>query len=750
MSSGSFQNIETGSASSVLFEPSLIWVTIRRCWLWALPLGAILAGCVAYYLVTSFVPVYRASHLLEANRDFVVFQGVMPIIKDLARTEQALFMNSIVLDAVLADPEYRSAPSLSNPETAESNLIQNLWISSGGTESRLRVSYKDTDPDAAAMVCNAVVESYLRQRDAFDSERVSNLERWLAPEIQRWEQEVDRRQSVVQKLSEQTLGYAPAQQLSSFENESNLTLVAGLRKQITELNLLNSVSEAQLAMNADGATKANVEAIDGLPDANFEREEPAELEILKLIQLNPEVRRVKALQSRYEAAILEIEDKTEMGVRRHEYDRFKKNLARYREVLRRAEITARQQAIEQLTQLAEQRYVKQLKATRAKATATLKQAQENAQAQVAQEKKTLADRKAKLAVLMEQYNEERERLEQFGGTTAELQFSQEELSVANDVLHKLRERVAAIRTERRQDGAVRSLAPAKASRTPIESLPFKKLLVYSGAAMFVPFLLGLIWEIRTQRLTNSVMCDKTGLKVIGEISQLPSGNQLDRHRRLFHESVDTLRSSLFLSVDTRETRSIAVVSSMTGEGKSSVASQLALSIAKATKQTVLLIDADMRCPEQHDLFGLEMGPGLGGVLVGKVSLANAIDKTLGDRLHVLPAGEMSQAHHTHVTQVSMESLMKVAMQSYRYVIVDTAPVLSSGESLAVASSVDAALLCVMRDVSRVDTVMRARRRLEAAGATLVGTVFSGIPAWQYAYRYGNYYHDDNHQLSKAS
>ena len=71
-------------------------------------------------------------------------------------------------------------------------------------------------------------------------------------------------------------------------------------------------------------------------------------------------------------------------------------------------------------------------------------------------------------------------------------------------------------------------------------------------------------------------------------------------------------------------------------------------------------------------------------------------------------------------------------------VVDTAPVLSAGESLSVASQTDATLVCVMRDVSRSDAVLRTTRRLEAAGANVAGTVFSGVPARQYAYRYGDY------------
>ena len=153
---------------------------------------------------------------------------------------------------------------------------------------------------------------------------------------------------------------------------------------------------------------------------------------------------------------------------------------------------------------------------------------------------------------------------------------------------------------------------------------------------------------------------------------------------------------------------------------------------------MLLIDADLRCPDQHDIFGLDLGDGLAGVLAEEVSLDSAIDKSLGDRIHVLPAGKLRTTPHRLITPSSMSALVQQALELYTYVVVDTAPVLAAGESLAVASAVDSSLLCVMRDVSRVDNIARTTKRLEAVGANLIGTVFSGVTARQYAYRYGDY------------
>jgi capsular exopolysaccharide synthesis family protein len=230
------------------------------------------------------------------------------------------------------------------------------------------------------------------------------------------------------------------------------------------------------------------------------------------------------------------------------------------------------------------------------------------------------------------------------------------------------------------------------------------------------------------------------MPLIGEVARLPSGVFTKGKKRVFEESVDALRANLLLSSELGELRTFAVTSSMSGEGKSSLSSQLAVSVAKATGERVLLIDADLRSPDQHHLFGLEMGLGLSGVLSGRVSLDAAIDRSLGGLLHVLPAGHLTASPHRLLSPSALRDLVDQATGElgYRYVIFDTAPVLSAGETLAVAAEVDATLLCVMRDVSRVDSLERTSRRLEATGATIAGIVFNGVPSREYAYRYGDY------------
>jgi capsular exopolysaccharide synthesis family protein len=286
------------------------------------------------------------------------------------------------------------------------------------------------------------------------------------------------------------------------------------------------------------------------------------------------------------------------------------------------------------------------------------------------------------------------------------------------------------------------LANATPPKNPVETVPVKKLGAASTAAFALPFLIGLLWELKIQRVTDSSAVTKQfGLApVVGEVARLPTGTHAGKTRRIFEESVDTLRSNLFHSLQTKNTRSIAVASSMTSEGKSSVASQLAISISKATGETVLLVDADLRCPDQHELFGLEMGPGLAGVLAGEVPFEQGIDTTLGHLVHVMPAGPLKSNPHRLINETSMREFVEKALETYSYVVFDTAPVLAAGETLAVVSVVESTLVCVMRDVSRMDNVGRAMRRIEASGANIAGTVFSGVTPSQYTYRYGDYHY----------
>lgn len=219
--------------------------SIRRFWWWAVPTGILLASVAAYTTCQSFEPQFVGTSLLEANNDALVFEDIHPSIPDLAESEKTVLFSPLVLEAVLADPKLRTAPSLSDPRHAENHLFNNLSVTSAGSDLRMKVCYQDTDGDAAAMVCNAVVDAYLRQRSGFDSARNRNLERWIEPELQRWELEVEQRQAKVAKLSQQLYGKSA----SAADRELTINSVTQLGSKLSDLETRLAVLDAQLSLD---------------------------------------------------------------------------------------------------------------------------------------------------------------------------------------------------------------------------------------------------------------------------------------------------------------------------------------------------------------------------------------------------------------------------------------------------------------------------------------------------------------------
>ena len=724
------------------FEPWLLWATFRRCWMWMIPVGLVLASIVVVLLIQNFQPRYRAHSLLQANQDYIAYKGVTQVSGDLARTEKAVIFNRVVLEPVLLSLGDLGSESLCSSVDAEVMLRKNLSVTSGGSSVTLRLSYEDPSPEAAAKVCNAIVESYLRMRSDLDQSRISALEGRLEPEIERARQRVADDEQRFTEMTKEAIGYNPGEKASAVVNEGAFALYARLQSQLSDLKQGIAFAKIRLKVLEENYKVAVEKAGAGgvSPVAMPVLQEPTDYEVNTLIRSHPNIRSIESEIKRYEARVRQIEDADVVGIKRAEYNRFKANVYQLSQQLVVEQQKLYPIELERLKQVAKEQYDRQLVRAKQLAKASQGERQFALLQEVNQQRKKVREMKDSLEVVSSHYEEETQRLRKFGGKTAQLRIAERELAMSQGVWDVLRKRLLAVRTERQRGGSVVKVTDATTPslNDPIEKLPYKKIAMASVVAMLLPFAVGLLFEFKARRLTTSDMCDKNGMVVIGEVAKLPPSAKHGRERRVYEESIDTLRSSLFLSTETRDSRSFAVVSSMSGEGKSSVSSQLALSIARATGETVLLIDADLRCPDQHDIFGLDLGDGLAGVLAEEVSLDSAIDKSLGDRIHVLPAGKLRTTPHRLITPSSMSALVQQALELYTYVVVDTAPVLAAGESLAVASAVDSSLLCVMRDVSRVDNIARTTKRLEAVGANLIGTVFSGVSARQYAYRYGDY------------
>ncbi len=176
-------------------------------------------------------------------------------------------------------------------------------------------------------------------------------------------------------------------------------------------------------------------------------------------------------------------------------------------------------------------------------------------------------------------------------------------------------------------------------------------------------------------------------------------------------------------------RVIAVTSATDGEGKSLTAANLALIAAmERVSERVLLVDADLRRPSLHALFGVPVGPGLLELVRGEVTAAAAVRSLGGCGLALLTAGALSGAREgiSAITGTALERVIGALRQEFDAVYLDVPPLLSCADGAFLAGVSDGALIVVRAFQTSRQVVAQA---VETLGkARLLGCVLNGVEA----------------------
>ena len=211
----------------------------------------------------------------------------------------------------------------------------------------------------------------------------------------------------------------------------------------------------------------------------------------------------------------------------------------------------------------------------------------------------------------------------------------------------------------------------------------------------------------------------------------PEETYLERWRvvshRTRHKDADSfriLRTQVLQLMTHFEHRSLAITSPNYGDGKSTIAFNLALSIAQDVKQTVLLVDLDLRKPSIHRYVGLEAPCGLSDHLINDLPLSECLYRPSFERLSILPAGRTLDNSSEVLGSPKMAALAAELEQRYhdRLLIYDMPPILAQDDSIAFFPHVGAVLLVVRDGVTRTNDVKRSINAL--AGAHFIGTVLN--------------------------
>ena len=214
------------------------------------------------------------------------------------------------------------------------------------------------------------------------------------------------------------------------------------------------------------------------------------------------------------------------------------------------------------------------------------------------------------------------------------------------------------------------------------------------------------------------------------------------------ESYAKLRMNLFYTLVGRQNKVVMVTSSMAGEGKSTIAANLAISCALSGKR-VILVDADMRRATQHELFQYSSDClGLSDALVQNCTWQDALLPTVWENLSILPTGTLPPNPAELLGSEGMRTILEEMQQDCDLVLVDVPPINIVSDPLALSAYVAGCLFVTRQNYSDHRDIRRALISAELTGLSVLGFVFYGERLYQDGYASRKYYKNYYHQYER--
>lgn len=202
------------------------------------------------------------------------------------------------------------------------------------------------------------------------------------------------------------------------------------------------------------------------------------------------------------------------------------------------------------------------------------------------------------------------------------------------------------------------------------------------------------------------------------------------------EAYHTLRSNLLFRGE--GIQSLAMVSCTSGEGTTSVVWKLALSLAEAGKN-VLVIDADMRKPVNAEYCRMKQtGKGLSEFLSGSCTAEECVFPTSYENLYALPAGHSCRNCSELLTNDRLHVLMAEVREVFDYILVDCPPLSNAIDGALAAKACDASVIVLEADKAKRSVLQGMKTQLEKADSRILGVILNKFDSHKYRC-YGNYY-----------
>ena len=714
-------------------RPIDILYALRRRWTLGLGLGLFVAAVVL--LITWFtIPVTYDAHVwlrVAKARPKILFntQTESHYLND--RGAQAtLIRSNIVLGTALQQPGIAQLDCLKNEKDKPGWLSKNLRVGYIGNTEILQIAISGKKPEDLVKILLAVRTAYMEEVVAVDRELDIQRRAVLDKAHKNLEKMITRKEIQYRNLADQ-LGAADSK-TAKYANIYALETVASLRSKISQLqSTINGLDRRIALMNAHKQKYPDVKKPATPEESEEERKAKIRKMTVSMLTQDPEI---SQLRKEFEKISEMLNDQAPRVVDPEHHP----SIIRLRSLLadRQNAIKARVQAI----------YPSILeKVTQEMAAPTQEEPQTPAEKLQAQIDSLQIDREVyqrELETLIKQYQNEVNSAERFSSGSTELNNLRMELGRMKSMHQQMGARLDQWSIESQAAQRVQTINEPELPKTnnlqqKIQKMGFLGLLSFLGTMVVVSG-----FDFLSRRVNSAdELTYGLGINVIGDLPLISRGF----HRRylnqniqgLLMESIDNIRSTLLHHAQQNGIKVVLVTSSLEKEGKTTVSSQLAASLAR-TGRRVILVDVDLRRPSAHRMFDRPLNPGMAEFLRKKLPLDEVITTTRVENLWMISAGTPHPEAIIALAQNGLEKPMELLREQFDFIVVDSGPVLTDADVLVVGRLCDGVVLSVLRDVSRLPWVYEACERLRMVDIPLIGAILNGVSFGKYRPYYSSY------------
>jgi succinoglycan biosynthesis transport protein ExoP len=695
-------------AASTALDATGLLKGFRRRWRLSLGLGmvgAAIAAAMAWCLLPPNKYIAESLLLVEAEQPRLIAETKEyrpdPVTD---RQTQVALIKSFVLSKVVSQPEVTALEVVKKKNAPYEWLEQDLKAEFTG--KILRLSLSTDNPVEATTLVKAITHTYLDE--VANKEKLQRLERnqSLEEHYDKLEKQLEAKRKLLRTLSS-TVGLKDKQALSMQQR------LAISRQSMAEEELLRTQSELKRAMaelKVLQNRKPKGEVLDPADPAVPSQDVDVEKAVLNDIAVQNCLQKEEALKTSLERnrrVVRNPGDPSTLAIR-NELARVQKQRRALMDHLRSelragggAQVEVRLQARSSLAALEDQIEV-------------------------------MAGLERELQDEVSKYTGDTRKLD---SQALEMESIHDEIKSAEEMAKLIGRELEVLKIELRAPDRVRLLKEAKAPLVMNASRQMKMTGMAAGGTFGAIILLISFWEFRAQRIGSlDEVVHGLGIKVVGTVPLMrarataslpkPSSEREQIWQHQLVESVDATRIMLTHTARAGSHRIVLVTSAVGGEGKTSLASHLATSLARSGQRT-LLIDGDLRRPMVHRLYDQPSGPGFCELLRGEVAANDIIRPTALINLSVITAGAYDEQALSVLAQPRSRNLFDELREQFDFIVMDSAPLLPVADTLLLSQHVDAALFSILRDVSQLPRIHAAHARMAALGVPILGAVLAG-------------------------